>query len=51
MAAAALVLAACTPDKTESLASAVLPEQSILTFAATSAEPQTMWDLYHKIVP
>ena len=43
MAAAALVLAACTPDKTESLASAVLPEQSILTFAATSAEPQTMW--------
>ncbi len=43
MAAAALVLAACVQEKAESIASAVLPEQSILTFAATGAEPQTMW--------
>ena len=43
LAAAALVFAACKQAPVESIASAVLPEQAVLTFAATSAEPQTMW--------
>ncbi len=43
LAAAAFALAACEQAKMDSIASAVLPEQESLTFAAVSAEPQTMW--------
>ena len=43
LAAAAFALAACEQVKMDSIASAVLPEQESLTFAAVSAEPQTTW--------